>query len=57
MQGSSEIEIDDEDLEFELPLEAGKPLVEEYLISTENTNAGLNLYWAPKPFNQRSGHT
>jgi len=51
MQGSSEIELDEEDFEFELPVEEGKPLVEEYLLSTENTNAGLNLYWAPWPFN------
>jgi pre-mRNA-processing factor 8 len=49
MKGSSEIEIDDEEFDFELS--DPSPLVEEYPLFTENTNSGINLYWAPRPFN------
>lgn len=50
MKGLSEIELTDEDFEFQL--EDSSPLVEEYPLFTENTNSAINLYWAPKPFNQ-----
>ena len=34
-----------------------KPLLENEPLYTENTAIGINLYWAPKPYNKRSGRT
>jgi len=49
--------ITDEDLEeFQLP-EGFDPLLREMPLYNENTNNGINLYWAPSPFNQRTGRT
>jgi len=48
--------IGDDDDEFELPGEVD-PLLADTLLYTENTAAGIQLYWAPAPFNQRSGRT
>ena len=33
------------------------PILAERPLSTDNTADGLALYWAPKPFNTRSGRT
>lgn len=46
MKGLSEVELDEEDLEFELDEGVGTPLVEEYVLQTENSNSGINLFWA-----------
>jgi pre-mRNA-processing factor 8 len=45
-----------EDDEFELP-ETMQPFLTEEQLYTENTAGGIGLYWAPKPFNVRSGRT
>ncbi|KAG5176712.1 NUC071 domain-containing protein [Tribonema minus] len=46
----------DEAEEFYLP--AGfEPVLAEAPLYTENTAAGIALYWAPRPFNQRQGRT
>ncbi len=44
--------------DFEMP-KGFKPLLRESVpdLYTENTADGIALYWAPKPFNQRSGRT
>jgi len=47
MKGLSEIELDEEDFEFELEEKYSVPIADEYPLFTENTNYGLNLYWAP----------
>jgi pre-mRNA-processing factor 8 len=56
----SEININgvtDEELEaFTLPDEV-EPILAEQPLYTENTANGINLYWAPVPFNQRTGKT
>ena len=57
MKGMSEEDLDDDDLEFELPSESGNPICEDYPLFTQNTNTGINLYWAPRPFNTKSGKT
>jgi len=57
MKGLSEIELDEEDFEFELEEKYSVPIADEYPLFTENTNYGLNLYWAPWPFNKRTGKT
>ncbi|RKP19772.1 PROCN-domain-containing protein, partial [Rozella allomycis CSF55] len=51
-----EDEIFDENGEdsFELPSDV-KPFLNEYPLYTENTANGIALYWAPYPFNKRSG--
>ena len=47
----------DEDFdEFEMPEEVDAVLGEEPLYNQDTTNA-INLYWAPEPFNKRSGRT
>ncbi|EFA79942.1 pre-mRNA processing factor 8 [Heterostelium album PN500] len=46
----------DEDDDFALP-EQVDPFLQETELDTETTPAGIQLYWAPKPFNQRSGLT
>ena len=38
-------------------LAAWGPILAERPLSTDNTADGLALYWAPKPFNTRSGRT
>ena len=49
--------VTDEELEeFCLPDEV-EPMLSEQLLYTENTANGINLYWAPAPFNQRTGRT
>ena len=41
---------------FDLP-ETVNPLLESVPLFTDDTAAGMSLYWAPAPFNQRSGKT
>ena len=33
------------------------PILDEAPVATANTSAGVSLYWAPHPFNMRSGRT
>eukprot|EP01128_Nolandella_sp_AFSM9_P004797 TRINITY_DN2231_c0_g1_i2.p1 TRINITY_DN2231_c0_g1~~TRINITY_DN2231_c0_g1_i2.p1 ORF type:complete len:1862 (-),score=476.28 TRINITY_DN2231_c0_g1_i2:833-5914(-) len=42
--------------DFELP-EAISPLLDETPLYTDATSDGITLYWAPRPFNLRSGRT
>jgi pre-mRNA-processing factor 8 len=47
--------VDDEELDaFTLP-EGVEPLMSEEPLYTENTSNGISLFWAPAPFNQRTG--
>jgi pre-mRNA-processing factor 8 len=48
-----EMEPDEEIVRFTIT----QPILEEAPLSTENTNAGINLYFAPAPYDQRSGRT
>eukprot|EP01105_Mastigella_eilhardi_P006318 TRINITY_DN17931_c0_g1_i1.p1 TRINITY_DN17931_c0_g1~~TRINITY_DN17931_c0_g1_i1.p1 ORF type:complete len:2353 (+),score=674.91 TRINITY_DN17931_c0_g1_i1:30-7061(+) len=43
------------DDEFVLPTGLD-PLLASAVLSTDNTSSGINLYWAPHPFNRRTGH-
>ena len=68
--GKAEDDDDDDDEEMEgekkeeterldalvLP-EGVEPLLAEEPLFTDRTKTGIELYWAPKPFNQRSGRT
>ena len=52
----------DSDLGWELDeevvaAESLEPILKEAPLSTSNTAAGISLYWAPHPFNTRSGRT
>ena len=52
-----EAAVTDEELdEFCLPDEC-EPLMSEEPLYTENTANGIGLFWAPEPFNQRTGRT
>lgn len=45
-----------EDIEnFQLPSKV-KPFFSEHEVETDNTAAAIELWWAPYPFNRRSGH-
>lgn len=46
----------DEDNSFVLP-EGVDPFLNDLELSTENTASAIELYWAPHPFNKRSGRT
>ncbi|ORX49188.1 pre-mRNA-processing-splicing factor 8 [Hesseltinella vesiculosa] len=46
----------DEDESFTLPTSV-KPFLDETPTYTDNTANAIALYWAPHPFNKRSGHT
>jgi len=48
--------IEDLDMDWVLP-EHTTPFCSDKPISSENTAAGISLYWAPHPFNKRSGFT
>lgn len=54
-RGKEDTEIDDE---FELPLEV-EPFLHSFDIKhdTEKVASSIALYWAPSPFNHRTGHT
>ncbi|ELR20686.1 PremRNA processing splicing factor 8, putative [Acanthamoeba castellanii str. Neff] len=47
---------DDEEAPFALP-EGVEPLLKDTDLFTDNTASGIALYWAPRPFNLRSGRT
>eukprot|EP00742_Colponemidia_sp_Colp-10_P004444 GILJ01004744.1.p1 GENE.GILJ01004744.1~~GILJ01004744.1.p1 ORF type:complete len:2356 (+),score=385.23 GILJ01004744.1:375-7070(+) len=48
---------DDEELEsFELPEEV-EPLLSNHALFTKNTADGISLFWAPRPYNMRTGKT
>ncbi|KAJ1921385.1 pre-mRNA-splicing factor 8 [Mycoemilia scoparia] len=48
----------DEDLAFSLPEDTDfDAFLADTPLETDNTSGGIALYWAPHPFNQRSGHT
>eukprot|EP01080_Neovahlkampfia_damariscottae_P009220 gene9221-1307_t len=47
---------DEDDEEFILPEEV-TPILDDCPLNTEYTNAGISLYWAPRPFNLRSDST
>ncbi|KAG0341501.1 Pre-mRNA-processing-splicing factor 8 [Podila humilis] len=49
-------EDEDDELEFQLPDEV-EPFLTEEPLYTDNTANGISLYWAPHPFNKRSGRT
>jgi pre-mRNA-processing factor 8 len=46
----------DDDEDFELP-DNFQAFMEEVPLYTENTVNGISLYWAPHPYNKRSGRT
>lgn len=46
----------DEDDEFVLPIGASA-FLEDTPLETDNTASGISLYWAPHPFNVRTGRT
>ncbi|KAJ3320388.1 Pre-mRNA-processing-splicing factor 8 [Boothiomyces sp. JEL0866] len=46
----------DEDEEFFLPEEVA-PFLSATELETDNTASAIDLYWAPHPFNKRSGYT
>lgn len=49
--------LSDEEVEaLEVPASI-TPLLAEYDLYTPNTAPGIALYWAPRPFNLRQGHT
>lgn len=47
---------EDEDLEFQLP-EGVTPFFEEAPLYNDHTSNAISLYWAPHPFDKRSGYT
>lgn len=47
---------EDDDMDFQLPEEV-EPFLGEESLYTDNTANGISLYWAPHPFNKRSGRT
>ena len=51
---SSEDFLPDDDEEFELD-EAAQPFLQDCPLYTDNTANGIQLLWAPRPFNLRSG--
>jgi pre-mRNA-processing factor 8 len=52
----AEMDLVDEDDDFELPADV-KPFLEQTPLYTDNTANGIALYWAPHPFDKRSGAT
>ena len=53
----SKVEVDPED-EEDLEVTANfAPILDEEPLYSDNTALGITLYWAPRPFNMRSGHT
>jgi len=48
--------LDDNDDEFELP-DTVQPFLSESPLYTDTTSSAVSLYWAPYPFNLRSGRT
>lgn len=56
MDGFSFSGDDDEDGAFFLP-DGVEPILSELELETDNTATGIALFWAPRPFNLRSGAT
>ncbi|KAJ1927298.1 hypothetical protein IWQ60_003038 [Tieghemiomyces parasiticus] len=54
--GDDDDELLDEDPEFRLPAHAGS-FLDTVPLSTDRTAPGVALYWAPHPFDRRSGRT
>lgn len=52
----SEQEEEDDDDDFQLPA-AVQPFLAEQELFTDNTADGIACYWAPRPYNQRTGRT
>ena len=52
----SNLESDEEDEEFVLP-RGVSAFCSTSALETENTRDAIQLWWAPRPFNQRSGYT
>eukprot|EP01083_Nonionella_stella_P133277 405152_1 len=50
------VHLEDDDDDFELPDDV-EPVMQEFPLFTENTADGIAVFWAPHPFNQRSGRT
>ncbi len=46
---------EDFDTTFTLP-EGVDPFLEEYELETDHTAGAIELYWAPAPFNKKSGY-
>eukprot|EP00698_Gefionella_okellyi_P003542 TRINITY_DN13333_c0_g1_i1.p1 TRINITY_DN13333_c0_g1~~TRINITY_DN13333_c0_g1_i1.p1 ORF type:complete len:2328 (-),score=536.75 TRINITY_DN13333_c0_g1_i1:58-7041(-) len=55
-QRAAEVADEEEEDDFELPEEI-EPFLSDKPLFTQNTGAGIALYWAPRPFNQRTGRT
>jgi pre-mRNA-processing factor 8 len=53
---NKEIVYGDDELDLYLP-NSFAPLLDDEPLYTDSTSMGITLYWAPKPFNARSGHT
>ena len=51
-----DVEEEYEEEEFELPI-GFSPLLTDLPLYTDNTADGIGLYWAPRPFNLRTGRT
>lgn len=47
---------DEDDEDLALP-DGMYPILDEEPLYTDNTALGITLYWAPKPYNKRSGFT
>ena len=45
-----------DDMDLPLP-EDFFPILDEEPLYTDSTSLGITLYWSPKPFNKRSGHS
>ena len=52
----TELDLVDDDDDFELPASV-RPFLEHTPLYTDNTANGIALYWAPHPFDKRSGQT
>jgi len=55
-QSKSRAAVEAEEDDFELPVEV-RPFLEDTELYTPNTANGIALYWAPKPFCNRTGRT
>ncbi|CAK4687762.1 hypothetical protein LEN26_018253 [Aphanomyces euteiches] len=56
--GAKKVEevIDEEEDEFQMPM-GFAPILSDAPLYTEHTASGIALYWAPRPFNLRTGKT
>jgi len=55
-QGSRKEKTEDEEDDFEMP-EGVEAFLSETEVSTDNTAKGIRLYWAPHPYNMKTGRT